>query len=93
MEEKLAKVDQLKKVAEKLGATLPQLALAWCAKNPNVSTVIMGATKEAQVTTLCAQGPTVGCAAVTVACSTGRSAFASGFPSHLTGFVCRSRTT
>ena len=49
MDEKLAKVDKLKKVAEELGATLPQLAIAWCARNPNVSTVIMGATKEAQV--------------------------------------------
>ena len=49
MEEKLAKVDELSKVAKELHATLPQLALAWCAKNPNVSTVIMGATKEAQV--------------------------------------------
>jgi aryl-alcohol dehydrogenase-like predicted oxidoreductase len=49
VEDKLAKVDQLKVVAKDLGATLPQLAIAWCAKNPNVSTVIMGATKEAQV--------------------------------------------
>lgn len=49
MEDKLAKVDKLKVVAKELGATLPQLAIAWCAKNPNVSTVIMGATKEAQV--------------------------------------------
>ena len=93
MEEKLAKVDALKKVAEKLHVTLPQLALAWCAKNPNVSTVIMGATKEAQVNTPHAQPPAVSCAAVTVACSTFRSAFASRFPNHLTDFVCRSRTT
>jgi len=49
VEDKLAKVDKLKAVADDLGATLPQLAIAWCAKNPNVSTVIMGATKEAQV--------------------------------------------
>lgn len=49
MEENLAKVDELKVVAQELGATLPQLAIAWTAKNPNVSTVIMGATKEAQV--------------------------------------------
>jgi hypothetical protein len=49
VEDKLAKVDKLKAVADQLGATLPQLAIAWCANNPNVSTVIMGATKEAQV--------------------------------------------
>jgi aryl-alcohol dehydrogenase-like predicted oxidoreductase len=49
VEDKLAKVDKLKAVADDLGATLPQLAIAWCAKNPNVSTVIMGATKEAQI--------------------------------------------
>lgn len=49
VEETLEKVDALKPIAEELGASLAQLALAWCAKNPNVSTVIMGATKEHQV--------------------------------------------
>ena len=49
VEETLEKVDSLKPIAEQLGASLAQLALAWCAKNPNVSTVIMGATKEHQV--------------------------------------------
>lgn len=49
VEEKLAKVDEVKKIAEEIGATMPQFALAWTAKNPNVSSVIMGATKEAQV--------------------------------------------
>lgn len=43
------KVKELTKVAEKLGGTMTQLALAWCAKNPNVSTVILGATKPEQV--------------------------------------------
>jgi len=47
--ETLDKVDALKPIAEELGASLAQLALAWCAKNPHVSTVIMGATKEHQV--------------------------------------------
>jgi len=28
---------------------LPLLAIAWCLKNPNVSTVILGATKEQQL--------------------------------------------
>ena len=49
VDETLEKVDALKPIAEQLGASLAQLALAWCAKNPNVSTVIMGATKEHQV--------------------------------------------
>ena len=44
MDETLEKVDALKPIAEELGASLAQLALAWCAKNPHVSTVIMGAT-------------------------------------------------
>ncbi len=48
-EEKLSKVDALKPIAEELGASLAQLSLAWCASNPNVSTVIMGATKSEQV--------------------------------------------
>lgn len=49
VEETLEKVDALKPIAEEMGASLAQLALAWCAKNPHVSTVIMGATKEHQV--------------------------------------------
>ena len=49
VQENLAKVDALQKVAEKLGCKLAQLGLAWCAKNPNVSTVITGATKPEQV--------------------------------------------
>ena len=49
VDETLEKVDALKPIAEEMGASLAQLALAWCAKNPSVSTVIMGATKEHQV--------------------------------------------
>lgn len=49
VDEKLEKVDALKKVAEKLGGTVAQLALAWAAHNTNVSTVIMGATSEKQL--------------------------------------------
>ena len=48
--ERMEKVDALKPIAEEVGASLAQLALAWCAANPHVSTVIMGATKEHQVT-------------------------------------------
>lgn len=36
-------------IAEKLGGTATHIALAWAAKNPNVSTVILGATKVEQV--------------------------------------------
>jgi voltage-dependent potassium channel beta subunit len=42
-------VGELEAVAKDLGCTLAQLALAWCAKNPNVSTVITGASRVSQV--------------------------------------------
>lgn len=42
-------VGSLDKVAKELGCTLAQLAIAWCAKNPHVSTVITGASRVAQV--------------------------------------------
>jgi voltage-dependent potassium channel beta subunit len=44
-----AKVKELAGVAEELGCSLSQLALAWCARNPNVSTVITGASSVEQV--------------------------------------------
>ena len=47
--QKIEKVKQLTSVADALGCTTAQLALAWCAKNPNVSTVITGASKPEQV--------------------------------------------
>jgi voltage-dependent potassium channel beta subunit len=43
------KVADLKVIADELGVSLAQLSLAWCAKNPNVSTVITGASSAAQV--------------------------------------------
>jgi voltage-dependent potassium channel beta subunit len=46
---RLAKVKQLAGVAKDLGVPLPQMALAWCLKNPNVSSVITGASKPEQV--------------------------------------------
>jgi aryl-alcohol dehydrogenase-like predicted oxidoreductase len=46
---KNAAVGELDKVAKELGCTLAQLALAWCAKNPHVSTVITGASRVSQV--------------------------------------------
>ena len=48
-EEANAKVRQLKEVADDLGVTLAQLSIAWCAANPDVSTVITGASRVEQV--------------------------------------------
>lgn len=47
--EKLKKVEKLAPIADDLGIAMPQLALAWCLKNPNVSTVITGASRPEQV--------------------------------------------
>ena len=47
--QKLAKVTALEPIAKELGCTLSQLALAWCLKNPYVSTVITGASRVEQV--------------------------------------------
>lgn len=47
--EDLKKLNELDKIAKEMGATLAQLALAWCLKNPNVSTVITGASRAEQV--------------------------------------------
>lgn len=48
-EQRLAVVARLADVANDLGVSLPKLALAWCLKNPHVSTVITGASKVEQV--------------------------------------------
>jgi len=45
----LAKVKELGKLAAELNTNLPRLALAWCLRNPNVSTVITGASRVDQV--------------------------------------------
>ncbi|RFS22417.1 aldo/keto reductase [Chitinophaga silvatica] len=50
VKEKIDKVKQLEKVADQLGTTLPILSIAWCIRNPNVTTAILGATKETQLT-------------------------------------------
>jgi aryl-alcohol dehydrogenase-like predicted oxidoreductase len=47
--DKLKKVSALEPIAKELGCTLSQLALAWCLKNPFVSTVITGASRVEQV--------------------------------------------
>jgi voltage-dependent potassium channel beta subunit len=48
-EAKNAKVRELKTIADELEVTLAQLSIAWCAANPNVSTVITGASRVEQV--------------------------------------------
>ena len=44
-ESRIEKARSLNGLAKELGTKLPQLALAWCLKNPDVSTVILGASK------------------------------------------------
>ncbi|MBM3976595.1 MAG: aldo/keto reductase [Planctomycetes bacterium] len=45
----LAKARELGVLARELGCSLAQLSIAWCALNPRVSTVILGATKREQL--------------------------------------------
>jgi voltage-dependent potassium channel beta subunit len=48
-EKSLNMVKELGKIAEELGIPLSRFSLAWCLKNPNVSTVITGASRVEQV--------------------------------------------
>jgi voltage-dependent potassium channel beta subunit len=48
--ERIARLKQLQVVADEVHCSMAQLGLAWCLKNPNVSTVITGASRSAQVT-------------------------------------------
>ena len=48
-DDRIARVQALQSVADDLGASLSTLAIAWCIANPNVTTAILGATKEAQL--------------------------------------------
>ena len=43
--ERLEKVRQLNKIAQEMSTSMAKMAVAWCLKNPNVSTVILGASK------------------------------------------------
>jgi voltage-dependent potassium channel beta subunit len=47
--EKLARVAALEPLAKELGCSMAQLGIAWCLKNPFVSTVITGASRASQV--------------------------------------------
>lgn len=49
LDENLKKVKKLSDFSEKLGVSTASLSIAWCLKNPNVSTVILGATKKQQL--------------------------------------------
>jgi voltage-dependent potassium channel beta subunit len=46
---RIAKAAELEPVAVELGCSLAQLALVWCAKNPKVSTIILGASSRTQI--------------------------------------------
>ncbi|XP_037533342.1 voltage-gated potassium channel subunit beta-1a [Nematolebias whitei] len=45
-----AKLKELNHIAEKLGCTLPQLAVAWCLRNEGVSSVLLGTSNPNQLT-------------------------------------------
>ena len=47
--ELLRAVQQLKPIAEEAGLTLPQFALAWILREPNVASAIIGASRPEQV--------------------------------------------
>jgi aryl-alcohol dehydrogenase-like predicted oxidoreductase len=47
--ENLRKAAELEGLAKRLGVPLSQLAIAWCLKNPNVSSVILGASSPEQL--------------------------------------------
>lgn len=48
-EEKLKKVKKIAELSNKMGISTAALSIAWCIKNPNVSTAILGATKKQQL--------------------------------------------
>ncbi len=47
--EKLEKTRALNNLANEMGTSLAKMAIAWCLKNPNVSSVILGASKPEQL--------------------------------------------
>ena len=47
--ERLEITRKLNTIAKDLGTSLPKFAIAWCLKNPNVSSVILGASKQYQL--------------------------------------------
>jgi voltage-dependent potassium channel beta subunit len=49
LDDRIKKVKKLSEFATKLDTTTAALSIAWCIKNPNVSTAILGATKKQQL--------------------------------------------
>ena len=49
MQEKINKVQQLGAIAKALKVSTASLSIAWCIKNPNVTSAILGATSKAQL--------------------------------------------
>jgi len=49
VEDRIKRIKKLSNLAAKLDATTAALSIAWCIKNPNVSTAILGATKKQQL--------------------------------------------
>lgn len=49
MDDKIKKVKKISDLAKKLNISTAALSIAWCLKNPNVSTAILGATKKQQL--------------------------------------------
>ncbi|MER3499349.1 MAG: aldo/keto reductase [Chitinophagaceae bacterium] len=49
VEEKIKKTKNLAALSAELNVSLPAMAIAWCIKNPNVTTAILGATKKEQL--------------------------------------------
>ena len=49
-DDKLKKVTQLSELAKELDVSMASLSIAWCIKNPHVTTAILGATKKEQLT-------------------------------------------
>jgi voltage-dependent potassium channel beta subunit len=47
--QRIAKVGKLMNIADKLGISMAQLALAWTLKNPNISTTITGSSRPEQI--------------------------------------------
>ena len=49
VEDKLRKADRIVELAKELGCSSAQLSLAWCLNNPNVSSLILGASRLSQL--------------------------------------------
>ena len=48
-QQRLQIVRELTQMADEMGTTMARLAIAWCLKNPNVSTIILGASRVSQL--------------------------------------------